>query len=261
MAHFLILGCGWVGETFAQFALDRGQEVTVTVTSAEKAQRLQAQGVNALVHDFDQSADLPLEDLHFDYVLNSIPASKKNDLPTLENRFQNLYHALEGLTYKKHIYLSSIGIYPEQSRSFDESFAVEEEMSKHLLLAETKMRSLSQTVVYRLGGLFGQQRIFAKYFQAKVCQTGAQSANFIHLDDVIQLLWLGFTQSLAHATYNLVCPQHPKKEAVIRASAAKYGYDLPAVFEEDVSYDKVVIGERIARELSYTFDYPSPLDF
>ena len=261
MARFLILGCGWVGEAFAHLAVRQKQEVTVTVTSTDKAQRLQNQGIKALVHDFDQSADLPLKDLHFDYIVNSIPASKKNTISAVKDRFQNVATALQRLTYQKHIYLSSIGIYPEQSRTFDESFQDETQMSDILLLAEKTMRPLSDTIVYRLGGLFGQQRIFAKYFQGRVCQTGAQSANFIHLDDVVQLLWLGFTQPLSQAVYNLVCPHHPKKEAVIRASAEKYGYDLPSAFQDDVSYDKVVEGDQIIQELDYTFAYPSPLEF
>ncbi len=261
MAHFLILGCGWVGEAFAKLVVSRGHEAAVTVTSAEKAKRLQDEGINAMVHNFDQSARLPLDGLHFDYILNSIPASKKSDITTLSLRFEQVADALQCVAYKKHIYLSSIGIYPEQSREFDEYFAVEKEMSEHLLLAEKEMHAVPHTVVYRLGGLFGQQRIFAKYFQGKICKTGAQSANFIHIEDVLALLWLGFMQPLSQSVYNLVCPQHPQKEAVIRASAAKYGYALPSAFKDEASYDKVVRGDRIARELQYTFKYASPVDF
>ncbi|MCL7989112.1 NAD-binding protein [Sphingobacterium sp. lm-10] len=261
MARFLILGCGWVGEAFALLAVARGQEITVTVTSEEKAQRLRDQGVEALVHNFDQSAALALEEQHFDYVLNSIPASKKNEILFVKNRFQNVAKLLGNLAYQKHIYLSSIGIYPEQSQSFDESFSDEAQMSDILLLAEKIVGPLPNTIVYRLGGLFGQQRIFAKYFQDKVCQSGEQSANFIHLDDVVQLLWLGFTQPLSQPVYNVVCLHHPKKEAVIRASAAKYGYGLPSAFADGASYDKVVSGDQIVRELNYSFVYPSPLDF
>lgn len=261
MARFLILGCGWVGEAFALLAIGRGQKVTVTVTSTEKAQRLRDQGINALVQDFDQSADLPLEDLHFDYIVNSIPASKKSDVLAVKNRFQNVASALAGLTYQKHIYLSSIGIYPEQSQSFDESFSDDAQMNDILLIAEKIMRPLPNTMVYRLGGLFGQQRIFAKYFQGRICKTGEQSANFIHLEDVLQLLWLGFTQPLSQSVYNVVCPHHPKKEAVICASAAKYGYGLPSAFEDGTAYDKVVHGDQIVQELNYSFAYPSPLEF
>src|SRR5690606_41767941 len=91
------------------------------------------------------------------------------------------------------------------------------------------MQSLPATSVFRLGGLFGKQRIFAKYFQDKIVTTGDQPANFIHLDDVLGLIDGAIQQKIQNGIYNLVCPEHPLKKDVIMKSAEKYILSYPEI--------------------------------
>ncbi len=261
MRKLLILGCGWVGEYFAEWVQQYDVEIYATVTSEEKALRLRAKGLRAEVYNFDQSASFPFEKERFDFVLNSIPASKKLTVDHIQKRFDQVANILSKLDYGKHVYLSSIGIYPEETRTFDESYTQYDTMSAELLQAENAIQSLANTVIFRLGGLFGKQRIFAKYFAGRVCPSGKQSANFVHVDDVVKLIWLSSTHNLSERLYNVVCPEHPKKELVVRASAHKYGFDLPTAFTSERSYDKVVDGNKLKRELNYTFVYPNPIHF
>lgn len=256
--RILILGCGWVGEEVAKYYIEKGDDVFATCTSFEKAEYLNAFGCKVAVVNFDDSNSVEEFPKEFDYVLNSIPASSKNTVAEISHRFVNVHQYLSSVLYKKHIYLSSIGIYPDIDFTFDEAYAAE--MNERLAVTEQKVQ-LPKTHIYRLGGLFGKNRIFAKYFQNRICTTGNQPANFVHVDDVVNLIVNGFSINLASSIYNIVAPQHPSKKEVIIASAEKYGFALPSGFEAQDSFQKIVDGSKISKALDYQYIYPSPLDF
>lgn len=262
MKKILILGCGWVGEEFAHLQLKNNWQVWATSTNEEKYHRLKADGIFAYIHDFDQETDLNEVELPaFDAVLCSIPATQKNSLEQLEARFNRVKAYLEKVNYAKLIFLSSIGIFPDEDGVFDEDFNDAARMSPKLKLAEDIMGLLPNSYIFRLAGLFGKQRIFAKYFQGRVCTTGDQPANFVHLDDVRQLLSLSMEHDLPESVYHVVAPEHPLKKEVILASAKKYQLELPAAFDPQDSFQKLVLGDRLSRIFNYRFKYPSPLEF
>lgn len=260
--RYLILGCGWVGEFVAKFWLKEGHEVWASTTTAEKYHRLLTDGIFAFKQNFDEQStpvvNLPKE---FDYILVSVPATNKSTIEDLTQRFLRVSDFLSDLHYNKIIFLSSIGIYPDVSKDIDEDSFDEDELQAKLLLAEKSIGLFPNTHIYRLGGLFGQNRIFAKYFQKKECITGGQPANFIHLEDVALLISEGFVKPLNYKIYNVVCPHHPLKQAVVEASAQKYGFELPTAFNDVDSFQKIVRSNRLQNDLNYTFKYESPLDF
>ncbi|MNI26776.1 hypothetical protein D3C73_804890 [compost metagenome] len=261
--RILILGCGWLAESFAIHMKHQGHEVWASTTTSEKYHRLKADGIFSFILDFDcenfpAQVVLPTQ---FDFVLNSIPASQKNSVAILENRFSNIKSFYAHMTSKKQVFLSSIGIYPEKDGVFDESYADITELSSKLLLAEASMLGLADTIIYRLGGLFGKNRVFAKYFAERICTTGEQPANFVHIDDVIRLLEVASCNALKYTVYNVVAPLHPKKKDVILASAKKYGYALPLAFEAADATQKIVSGRLLLEELDYQFVLPDPLQF
>ncbi|SMG08879.1 NAD-dependent epimerase/dehydratase family protein [Sphingobacterium psychroaquaticum] len=256
---FLILGCGWVGEAFAHAVKACGHTVILTTTNPAKQERFIAAGFTVLCVDFDTSIDISVFPEQVDYILNSIPATKQLGQEVLSHRLNQVVRVLEKVTYKQQIFLSSVGVYPDETGLYTEESAVDE--TSNLCYAEQRMQVCPRTIVYRLGGLFGQERIFAKYFQNRVCVTGGQPANFVHQEDVVALLQLGFQAQLQYSVYNITAPEHPLKKEVILKSARRYGFSLPSSFTDEASFQKVVSGERIISELKYTFIYKSPLDF
>lgn len=260
MKKVLILGCGWVGEAFALHMLGKGYLVYASTTSLEKATRLLGMGISSFVYDFDLEAAPKVElPASFDYVLTSIPASTRLTVDQIETRFIKLKSFLEEIPFAKQIYLSSVGVYPNTDAVYKEPYNgpfVEE-----LRLAEALMTSIKNTVVYRLGGLFGMNRIFAKYFEGRVCTTGEELANFVHLDDVVGLITAGFEKKLESDIYNIVAPMHPTKKEVIVASAVKYNFEMPSGWDPARTFQKLVDGSKISTELNYQFHYPNPIDF
>lgn len=260
--RLLILGCGWVGEAFAFYCRDQGIEVWASTTNRDKCRRLQNDGISSFIQDFDLEESVEgAVPTYFDFVLTSVPATKKNTIELLTKRFQQVHKFLDHLTYGNHIFLSSVGIYPDLDQVFDESYGDVMQLDPKLLLAEDIMRTLPHTHVFRLGGLFGKNRIFAKYFENKVCSTGYQLANFVHIEDVVRLLFLDFAQPAAYDLFNVVAPEHPLKKDVIIASGVKYGFAPPLDFDPQEPQLKLVSSKRIARVFDYTFLYPSPLYF
>src|SRR5690606_39086888 len=133
MKNLLILGCGWLGEELAQYYKVKGWQVWVTVRNIDKYHRLKDDGIFALIHDFDQQQDLDLPvEVHFDAVLNSIPASQKNSLMEIQNRFSNVFNSLSAISYNQHVFLSSVGVYPNLTGIYEESYADESLMSTKL---------------------------------------------------------------------------------------------------------------------------------
>ncbi len=260
MKTVLILGCGWVGEEFALYMLNKGFSIYACTTSEEKAERLSTVGISSFVHNFDDESTvnetLPVS---FDYVLTSVPATTRLTVEQVDNRFANVTTFLKGIQFSKHIFLSSIGVYPDVDAVFTEEYMVES--NQNLARAENRMLEIAGTKVYRLGGLFGKNRIFAKYFENRVCSTGNQLANFVHLDDVVELICQGFERDLKSSIYTIVAPEHPTKKEVIIASASKYGFQLPSAWEPQDSFQKLVDSSKIVDELGYAFKYPSPLNF
>lgn len=254
----LILGCGWVGEAFGKRMLSLGHEVYATTTKEEKYHRLKDDGIFIIKADFDKEVDIEEFPKEVDFILNSVPAVKRLQREELLVRFEQIRNVLLSVKYKKQIFLSSIGIYPDKDADFYEESEVEK---GNLYDAEVLMMKLENTLVYRLGGLFGQERIFAKYFENKVCYTGEQLANFIHLDDVVELLFQGQQQDMKEQLYNVVAPKHPLKRDVVEASAEKYGYLKPLKYENRDVFYKKVNSDRIIKELAYTFKYVCPLSF
>ena len=259
MKNVLILGCGWVAEDLAFKFLNLECHVVLTTTSLEKSERLIKAGFEAHVVDFDQDIRVDFQVDSFDYVLTSVPAASKNTVEQIKRRFEQIKSLLEKLNYNKHIYLSSTGIYPDCDGVFSEDYTMM--LNERLSVAEEFMLSVSNSSVYRLGGLFGKNRIFAKYFENRVCSTGNQVANFVYVDDVVELIYRGFEMGLQSEIYNIVAPEHPTKEEVIRASAQKYGFQLPSEFKPENSFQKIVDGSKIIKELNYSYKYPSPLEF
>src|SRR5690606_17535659 len=256
--RILILGCGWVGEEVAKYYTEKGWEVYVTCTSAEKKEYLTVLGLDVAVVNFDEQVSISEFPTTFDFVLNSIPASSRSSVSEISKRFENVRNYLQTINYYKQIYLSSIGIYPDKDGIFNEDF--NNDLNDRLLVAEQKVE-LTNSHIYRLGGLFGKNRIFAKYFANRNCTTGDQPANFIHVDDVVALITKAFESDLHHPIYNLVAPEHPTKKEVILASTKKYGFQLPSAFEPENSFQKIVDGNLIIKELNYSFKYSSPVTF
>lgn len=259
----LIVGCGWVGTYIATALVGAGHRVWATCTSVEKSQRLAAIGLTATVANFDREGELPqLERKVFDVAIISVPITRKDDTAVVHRRFAGLVDFLDRLSFNQSFFFGSVGIYPKVSATITESTFKDADLDPKLLLGETALRKAYPNLnVLRLGGLFGFERVMAKYFVGKVCEIGYQTANLVHVVDIQGVIAAMIAAGSQGRTYNVVCPEHPLKKEVIAASAAKYRYGMPTAFSDADRTAKVVSPDRLVAELDYTFEYRSPLAF
>ena len=241
----------------------KGHRVWATCTTAEKAQRLEELGLHSAVADFDRAGESPrLGQQVFDTVVISVPIRRKDRPDTVLQRFVRLVAFLRQLSFHQAFFFGSVGIYPKVDALIDETTFPETALDAKLLSGEHLLRSAFPSLnILRLGGLFGADRVLAKYFVGKVCQIGFQPANFVHVEDICRIVDAMMAAGSQAQTYNVVAPEHPLKKAVIEASAAKYGYDLPLAFAEADSTAKIVSSERLIADLGYRFMYRTPLQF
>ncbi len=261
--NILIVGCGWLGTYIATEMVKAGHRVWATCTSTEKSQRLTQLGLVSAVVDFDRAAPAPrLAQEAFDIAIISVPITRKDGIDGVDHRFTKLLAFLGRLSFMQAFFFGSVGIYPKVSAVITESTFPDTALDAKLLLGESKLQAAYPNMnVLRLGGLFGFERVMAKYFVNKVCEIGYQPANFVHVVDIHGIVGAMIARESQGKTYNVVCPEHPLKKDVIEASAAKYGYGLPAAFSEVDKTAKVVLPERVITDLEYRFTYPSPLQF
>lgn len=249
-----------------RFRDEQGAQVWLTTRTPEKCAVFSESGYRAFLVDFDKGgSDVPgseLAEAVFDMMIISVPVTRKDDLEAIRTRFANLAAFVAKLRFKQAVFFGSVGIYPAENALIREDSYPDAQLEQRLLYGEQTLRSVNSGInILRLGGLFGLNRIFAKYFQGKVCATGDQTANFVHVEDIYGVVVRMMETGVAGATYNLVSPEHPLKKDVLVASAAKYGFGLPSGYDDSDKTAKRVSPDRLIQALNYRFIYHSPVDF
>lgn len=259
----LMVGCGWVCTHMAARLMNGGHRIWATCTSEGKVRKLKEKGITATVADFDRrDAVGELGRTVFDTAVISVPVTRKDTKEAVQQRFSRLAGFLRCISIKQSFFFGSVGIYPDVSAVITETTFTDDRLDPKLLSGEQALRTVYPDLnVLRLGGLFGFDRVMAKYFAGKPCQIGYQPANFVHVDDVCRIVETMISAGSEGETYNVVAPEHPLKKEVIAASAAKYGFGLPSAFTETDRTEKVVSSDRLVTDLTYSFTYPSPLMF
>lgn len=261
----LIIGCGWVGNIFAKELHHLNYQVRGTTTSSEKAREMASDGIISYVLDFSQeypSLDHILCSISFDLILVSVPAKKIEAFDSCAAKFERLSAFLQKLESNCMIYLSSVGVYPAANKIIYEDTIPADQLDAKLYHAEQILSSkLNKLNILRLGGIFGYDRIPGKHFSGKVCKVGNQMANYVHVDDICNILLTVFQARLEGETFNAVSPDHPQKRAVIKAMVAKYGFLPPLAFDNAEEQNKIVSSEKLIKQLHYKFLYSSPLTY
>lgn len=262
--HVLLLGCGWVGHIFSKKLIQHNHRVFASTTSSEKAAQLKESGIHAYVINFNEQV-FPTNELQgilFDLVLVSVPAKKKEENNACMEKFKRIAAFLQHIKYHQAIYLSSIGIYPQVQKIIVEDNIADDMLDKKLHGAEKILSAkLTNLTILRLGGIFGYDRIPGKHFSRKTCLVTHQQANYIHADDIVQVILSMVQSNVVNETFNIVSPDHPQKKDIIIKMADKYKFALPSSFEGNPETQKIISSEKLIRVLNYQFRYPSPLDY
>jgi nucleoside-diphosphate-sugar epimerase len=246
-----IIGCGWLGLHIARY-LHANNEICTTTTSEQKNEQLIAMGFNSIAIRFDD--DQIIENKcwdglnSLDTIIITVPFSKRDDISTLKNRFENICSFMSG--FDKQLFLmSSIGIYPDIQMDISENSLTEDSLNPSLLFVEQLIKSKSPQVnILRLGGLMGGSRVFSNY----PVTASQQVVNHVHYEDVCLIIKKMISERIISKTYNVIAPLHPTKQEIIdHQKGNKQTSDIK-------KYGRIIISDLLQKELGYQYIHEDP---
>ncbi|UBH29323.1 NAD-dependent epimerase/dehydratase family protein [Aeromonas enteropelogenes] len=254
-----ILGAGWLGLPLARALLAAGKQVAVTVSSVEKAARLQGEGINA--YPLTISADMPGADIKGQWpipcetLVICVPPSKTDDYPQAVARACQL--AKEAGT-RRVLFVSATSVWGA-GQAEGEQPKPRHARGERMLAAEqaVKAAGFECVMIVRPSGLYGPDRHPGRFLAGKTLEGGAQAVNLVHLDDVVAACLLLLERGKDGDAYNLSAPVHPRREQFYPFAARQLGLPAP-VFIEPAGAFLPIDGLRICEQLGFNYRWPDP---
>jgi nucleoside-diphosphate-sugar epimerase len=268
--RLFVFGLGYSGLEIARLARAGGWTVAGTCTSAEKAERLRADGIET--HLFNGTSALPASALdEASHILCTIAPGTAGD-PALRTTGDRMGRA------RWLGYLSTTGVYGDHGGAWvDESVPLQPtgRRQKQRAAAEeawlTLWRERGVPVhLFRLAGIYGPGRSAIESVRAGTARRidkPGQVFSRIHVEDIARVLRASITRPNPGAAYNL-CDDNPAPGHEVTAYACELlGVEPPPLvpFEQaDLSPmaasfyadNKKVRNDRIKSELGVTLKYP-----
>jgi nucleoside-diphosphate-sugar epimerase len=272
-----ILGCGWLGLPLGKYLVKNGHSVKGSTTSDSKIALLSEIGIEPFLLKFSPQIEVSSSPLSVSsQTTTAIIQSFINSevliicIPPRAGKYGDDFHVqqiesiieyLPSSSIKSIIYTSSTSVYPDLNREVTEE---DEVIENHALIqVENILKSLPQNVtILRCGGLMGEERIPAKYFAGKTINTGKIPVNYVHQEDVIQIIKMILEQGFWNETFNVVSPEHPIREEIYLKNCEELGFEKP-IFEEPLEKIpfKIISPKKLIQRTGYEFLYANPLDF
>lgn len=254
-----ILGAGWLGLPLARALLAAGKQVAVTVSSAEKAARLQGEGIHA--HPLTISAEMPAADkkepwpIPCETLVICVPPSKTDDYPQAVARACQL--AKEAGT-RRVLFVSATSVWGA-GQAEGEQPKPRHARGERMLAAEQAVLAagFECVMIVRPSGLYGPDRHPGRFLAGKTLEGGAQAVNLVHLDDVMAACLLLLERGKDGDAYNLSAPVHPRREQFYPFAARQLGLPAP-VFIEPAGAFLPIDGLRICEQLGFNYRWPDP---
>ena len=239
-----IIGCGWLGKRLAKHLSGRNHYVIATTTSPEKVAQLKEAAHEVHVLDFSKEFDAGfLQDA--DIAIFSMSISR--DL--WHKGFQKF-----NVTFKKKLFFSSTGIYPQLNGIFTEEHR--ENLRGDLLASEQLVKTkYPETIILRLGGLMGDERSLKNFYADRQPPEPEKKVNYIHYGDISAMVELLLTADNQNKLYNIVAPEHPTVLEVLN------GDKEAGKSSSNEDGDRIISSDLFIKEFNYKFIHPNPKYF
>jgi len=270
MKKVSIIGLGWLGKALAEKLSSEEYDVIGSTTDEKKAKSLSQEAYSVVTlklaphptgKGFNKLFDV-------DTCIITIP-------PKTRSQNQELYY--QQLTFlkklihqsrvKRVIFISSIGVYPNELRDipYDEEDEIDRDNTGNPVILEaeriiSERRSYELSII-RFGGLMGEERILAKYFQGRENVDGEARVNYIHQTDAVNLCQWILEQGHWEEVFNGVAPEHPNKKSIIDQNLKDFNFDPPKSYSGIPHETFRLISSEKLIEMGFDFTYPDPLNF
>lgn len=270
MNKLLIIGCGWLGLPLAKHLATKGWRVRGTTTTEAKKPDLQQAGIESFIFKITEdgfAGEYFLDNWPRDaFILINIPPSRqRKEGQSYLTQMQQLRQLLLDWTPNpKVIFVSSTSVYNTDTNPLNvpltEQADVATDTETHK--AEQVFADLPHTIILRMSGLAGYNRVIGRYFAGKQnIADGQAKVNLVHRDDAVAIIEQIVIQNPASGIYNVTAPCHPSRRSLFLADAAKHRFDPPSFSKQDNRFRKLIDGSKITEQIDYHFLYPDPLQF
>ena len=268
MKSVAIIGLGWLGLPLARYLKTIGWRVKGSKQSNEDAQKLSQIGIETYPFSLSEKMNglpdniQPLFDV--DALIITLPPSGFSSQQYCENlAFLANQAKKQGVQHL--IFTSSTSVFPDISGQFDESspLSAETEIGKTLIKAEQCLfqSDISHCDILRLAGLIGKQRHPVKFLAGKHnLKQGNSPVNLVHLEDCIQAITALLMNPNGLRTYHLCAPVHPTRAEYYTKAAVFYDLSIPQFECSDSDPERIIMADKICRDLGFTYRYPNPDD-
>lgn len=272
--RLFVFGLGYTALSFARSGIP-WSDVTGTVRSEEKADRLRRDGLSAIPILAGNEGELARGISRADALLISAPPSEAGD-PLLA-QFRDVVASASDLAWIG--YLSTTGVYGDRDGAWtDETIPANPQSpsSHRRLAAERAWLALGQEMrkpvqVFRLAGIYGPGRNalanLARGTAQRIVKPG-QIFNRIHVDDIAGILAASVEHPRAGAIYNVADDEPAPPQDVVTYAAALAGVQPPPEIPFDAAdlspmarsfyAENKRIGNRLVKdELDVVLRYPT----
>ena len=124
---------------------------------------------------------------------------------------------------------------------------------KYLVIeAESLVQKLhKRTVILRLGGLMGYNRIAGKYTAGKTLSFDSKT-NYVHRDDVIAIIQSVINNNVENEIFDIVAPEQSTKKEIFSQNAKKFGFE-ETIFLSHFKEVKELSSNKVCKILNYSF--------
>ena len=277
-SHLFILGYGYCAQHLVRHDAHRFQCITVTTRSAQKAEILRKQKLDAHLFDASTGAitpDLVLAMQAATHILVCVPPDALGDpcVPVLAPVLKQAAHL------RCMIYLSTTGVYGDHQGGWvDESTPLTPsgERGRRRVQAEQQWQQLAEAMgaplwLFRLGGIYGPGRNVLEQLCAgkarRIVKPG-QVFNRIHVEDVVRAILVAFAKLERAGALNIVDDEPAPPQDIVTFAAALLGVlpppevafvdaalsSIAASFYDD---NKRVANNALKNSLGLKMTYPS----
>jgi len=244
MFQLSILGCGWLGEAFvAKYA--GVYAIKAAVQSASHLQQLQP--LNCQPYQLPQDGS---DFYNADAVLISLSP---------RHNYQDAFELLVRNVSKdtQLILLSATSVYAGCEGSISDLDLPRLKEGSMLAMERFLLEKRSDTLVLRLGGLMGDDRVAGRWKQQrKVVENSC--VNYLHQEDAISVINLCIEKNITNKILNVVAPQHPKRSEIYAMNEAKEDRGKTNFIDAPT---RLIQSSYLIQNLGYTFIKPNPLEF
>ncbi len=277
MSRLFIFGLGYSAEAVARRAITAGWSVVGTTRNPDKAERLEAEGIEVIRLDLREADTRVAEALPQSTHLLASAAPKEEGDPVLTGYADMIRETAEALVWIG--YLSSLSVYGDKKGAWVEESSQAEPTSgvgRRRLDAEQAWNDFAEALdlpiaVFRLAGIYGPGRNLLrdlKIGKARRVIKPGQVFNRIHVEDIAGAVMAAMERPEQAGIFNVADREPAAQSQVVLEAARLLGVTPPPaqpIEEVELSpmaqrfwtENRRVSSRRIVKDLGYTLRYPT----